>query len=146
MKITITKKQLNKFGGSVEWAVTDEVLNNLDENTLNKYEDAEITGIEVKIFDANKNVIEVLEYEVEKEDVYKEEVIKRTLDVDVDGLKGTVKYTIKEMYDLIHPEGYATIKHRLIDEFTMTWDEIEEEERNEGKSMKEQIFEAYNIA
>lgn len=30
-----------------------------------------------------------------------EQVIKRILDADVDGLKGTVKYSINEMYDVI---------------------------------------------
>lgn len=75
----------------------------------------------------------------------REQIIKRTLDVDVDGLKGIVKYVIKEMYDLIHDEGYATIEHRLIDEFTMTFNEIEEEEKSLGHSIKTEIYEVYGI-
>ncbi|MCM3387308.1 hypothetical protein M3649_04065 [Ureibacillus chungkukjangi] len=74
-----------------------------------------------------------------------ENTIKRTLDVDVDGLNGTVKYTISEMYDLVDEEGYATIEHRLIDEFTMTFSEIKKEEEKQGRSMKEEIYNAYGI-
>ena len=75
-----------------------------------------------------------------------EQIIKRVLDVDVDGLKGTVKYTIKEMYDLVNEEGYGEIKFRLIDEFTMTFNEISEEESEQGHSMKTEIYKVYNIA
>ncbi|WP_405101505.1 hypothetical protein [Oceanobacillus sp. FSL H7-0719] len=75
-----------------------------------------------------------------------EQVIKRVLDVDVDGLKGIVKYTIKEMYDLIDDEGFATIEFRLIDEFTMTFNEISEEEKQQGHSMKEEIYKVYGIS
>jgi len=74
-----------------------------------------------------------------------EQIIKRVLDVDVDGLKGTVKYTIKEMYDLVNEEGYGEIKFRLIDEFTMTFNEISEEESEQGHSMKTEIYKEYGI-
>ena len=74
-----------------------------------------------------------------------EQIIKRVLDVDVDGLKGTVKYTIKEMYDLVDEEGYGEVKFRLIDEFTMTFNEISEEESRQGHSMKTEIYKEYGI-
>lgn len=74
-----------------------------------------------------------------------EKTIKKILDVDVDGLKGIVKYTIKEMYDLIDDEGFATIDFRIIDEFTMTFNEISKEESIQGHSMKTEIYEAYGI-
>ena len=74
-----------------------------------------------------------------------EQTIKRVLDVDVDGLKGIVKYTIKEMYDLIDDEGYGTIEFRLIDEFSMTFREINKEEEIQGHSMKEEIYIVYGI-
>lgn len=74
-----------------------------------------------------------------------EQLIKRILDVDVDGLKGVIKYTINEMYDLIDEEGYGEIKFRLIDEFTMTFNEISEEEKRQGHSMKEEIYKKYGI-
>lgn len=74
-----------------------------------------------------------------------EKTIKRILDVDVDGLKGVVKYTIKEMYDIIDDEGFATIDFRTIDEFAMTFNEISKEESIQGHSMKSEIYEAYGI-
>lgn len=78
-----------------------------------------------------------------------EEKIKRTLDVDVDGLKGIVKYTIKELYNVLKKteDGfeYAELKHKLIDEFTLTWNEIEEEEKQMGHSIKTEIYEVYGI-
>ncbi|KQU12132.1 hypothetical protein ASG46_06225 [Bacillus sp. Leaf49] len=74
-----------------------------------------------------------------------EQVIKRILDADVDGLKGTVKYSINEMYDVIDEEGVGEINFRLIDEFTMTFKEIGEEEERQGHSMKEEIYKAYGI-
>lgn len=74
-----------------------------------------------------------------------EQTIKRVLDVDVDGLKGIVKYTIKEMYDLIDDEGFGTIEFKLMDEFTMTFSEISKEEEIQGHSMKEEIYKEYGI-
>jgi hypothetical protein len=74
-----------------------------------------------------------------------EKTIKKTLDVDVDGLKGTVKYIIKEMYDLIDDEGFGTINFRTIDEFTMSFSEIGKEEENQGHSMKKEIYAVYGI-
>jgi len=53
--------------------------------------------------------------------------IKNTLDVKVDGLRGINHYTVKAMYDKIDDEGFATITHKLVDEWNMTWKEIEEE-------------------
>lgn len=53
------------------------------------------------------------------------EFIKNVLSVDVDGLKGVNHYTIKAQYNAIDEEGFATLNHKLVDEFDMTWDEIE---------------------
>lgn len=74
-----------------------------------------------------------------------EEVIKRILDVDIDGLQGTVKYTIKEMYDVIDIHGFGEIEFRTLDEFTMTFKEIKEEEERLGHSMKTEIYMIYGI-
>jgi hypothetical protein len=75
-----------------------------------------------------------------------EQVIKKVLDVDVDGLRGTVTYKISEMYDVIYEEeGYADIEFRLIDEFTMTFNEISKKEKHQGHSMKEEIYKVYGI-
>ena len=47
------------------------------------------------------------------------------------------------MYDEIQPEGYAIIKFKLIDEFDITWDEIE---ANGGiENVNEKIRKKYNI-
>lgn len=75
-----------------------------------------------------------------------EQTIKRTLDVDVDGLKGLITYTIKEMYDMIDEEGFGEIKFRTIDEFTLTFGEVEAEEVRQGHSMKTEIYREYGIS
>jgi hypothetical protein len=53
--------------------------------------------------------------------------IKNIIEVDVDGLKGINHYTIKAMYNKIDAEGYATLTHKLIDEFDYSWDDIEKD-------------------
>ena len=75
----------------------------------------------------------------------REETIKRILDVDVDGLNGFVTYTIKEMYNLIDEEDFATIEFKTIDEFTMSFSEIKEQEGKQGHSMKTEIYNIYGI-
>ncbi|APT48325.1 hypothetical protein [Bacillus safensis] len=73
------------------------------------------------------------------------EFIKNVLDVDVDAVKGTVKYTISEMYDEIDEEGVAEIKFKLIDEFTMTFNEIKKKEEQQGHSMGHELHKKYGI-
>lgn len=56
--------------------------------------------------------------------------IKNVVSVNVDGLRGVNHYTIKAAYDeIIEDERgkYASYTEKVIDEFDMTWDEIEEE-------------------
>ncbi|MFE5473855.1 hypothetical protein [Bacillus safensis] len=74
------------------------------------------------------------------------EFIKNVLDVDVDAVKGTVKYTISEMYDEIDEEGVAEIKFKLIDEFTMTFNEIKKKEELQGHSMGAELHKKYGIS
>ncbi|MED5094508.1 hypothetical protein [Bacillus safensis] len=71
--------------------------------------------------------------------------IKNVLDVDVDAIQGTVKYTISEMYDEIDEEGVGEIKFKLIDEFTMTFNEIKKKEEQQGHSMGDEIHKKYGI-
>ncbi|MDR7856112.1 hypothetical protein [Tissierella sp.] len=52
--------------------------------------------------------------------------IKNTLDVEVDALKARNRYKVKAMYDIEQEGGYYKIEHRLIEDLTLTWDEIEE--------------------
>jgi hypothetical protein len=69
--------------------------------------------------------------------------IKNIMEVDVDGLKGINHYTIKAQYNKIDNEGYATLTHKLIDEFDYTWDEIE---RDGGIAQVNKDFkETYNL-
>ena len=75
----------------------------------------------------------------------KEEIIKKILDIDVDGLNDFVTYTVKEMYNLIDEEDFATIEFRTIDEFTMSFREIKEQEGKQGHSMKTEIYNLYGI-
>lgn len=53
------------------------------------------------------------------------EFIRNVVDIKIDGLRGVNHYIIKAMYNKIDAEGFATIEHKLIDEFDYTWDEIE---------------------
>jgi|GEM_PF-2183008 len=55
------------------------------------------------------------------------EFIKNVLDINVDSFKQVNTYTIKAMYNDIDEEGYRTIKFKLVDEFSLTWDEIEKD-------------------
>lgn len=54
------------------------------------------------------------------------EFIKNIVSIDVDGLKGINHYKIQAQYNKIDNEGYATLVHKLVDEFDYTWDEIEQ--------------------
>ena len=73
----------------------------------------------------------------------KNKFIKNVLDINNDAIRQIIHFTIKEMYDEIQPEGYAIIKFKLIDEFDITWDEIE---ANGGiENVNEKVRKKYNI-
>ena len=55
------------------------------------------------------------------------EFIKYVLNVEVDGLRGLNHYTIKAMYNQTDKYNFVTIIFKTIDEWKMTWKEIEEE-------------------
>jgi len=55
------------------------------------------------------------------------EFIKNVLSVEVNGLKGVNHYVIKAMYDQIDEDNFATVIYKIVDNFKMTWKEIEEE-------------------
>lgn len=65
------------------------------------------------------------------------------MDVKVDGLRGVNHYTIKQMFDEVNEEGIAIIKHRLIEDITLTWDEIEKE--GGIAEINKQFKECYNV-
>lgn len=52
-------------------------------------------------------------------------LIKRIVDVDVDGLNAVNHYTIRAMYDKVGDDGFADIVFKTIDEFDYTWADIE---------------------
>lgn len=55
------------------------------------------------------------------------EFIKNVLSVNVNGLKGVNRYVIKAMYDEIDEDNFAKTIFKLVDDFELTWKEIEEE-------------------
>ena len=76
-----------------------------------------------------------------------EKHIKYLMEVKVDGLRGINTYTIKEAYDKAEDDGndykYYSYNERVINEFTMTWEEIEKS-GGVGK-VNAQLRERYNI-
>ena len=73
----------------------------------------------------------------------KEIFIKNILDVDVDGLRQRNRYVVRAMYDVKQPDGYYKLVQRVIEDVTMTWDEIEEE--GGVAEVNKQLRECYNV-
>lgn len=57
----------------------------------------------------------------------KREFIKNVVDVDVDGLKQVNHYRVKAMYNVFGDDDVASISFVPLDEFDLTWKEIESE-------------------
>lgn len=53
--------------------------------------------------------------------------IKNVLDIEVNGFTGAIRYVVREMYDLIHEDGFVSIEQKVIEDVTMTREEIKEE-------------------
>lgn len=51
--------------------------------------------------------------------------IRNIVNVYVDGLKCVNHYKIQAMYNKLCPDGHCDLFFKTIDEFDMTWDEIE---------------------
>lgn len=66
---------------------------------------------------------------IRKRDVNKMEkqFIKNVLDIEVNGFTGAIRYVVREMYDLIHEDGFESIEQKVIEDVTMTREEIKEE-------------------
>lgn len=73
----------------------------------------------------------------------KEIFIRNVLNVDVDGLRHRNRYVVKAMYDVEQPDGYYKLVQRVIEDVTMTWDEIEEE--GGVAEVNKQLRECYNV-
>jgi hypothetical protein len=71
------------------------------------------------------------------------EFVKNVLSVDVDGSRGINHYVIKAQYDAIDEDGFADIVYKIVDDFTMTWKEIEEE--GGISAINKDLKECYNV-
>lgn len=71
------------------------------------------------------------------------EFIKNVLNIDVDGLRGINHYVIKAMYDKIDEDNFATTVFKLIDEFDLSWKEIEE--KGGIEEINKQLKERYGV-
>lgn len=70
-------------------------------------------------------------------------LIRHALDVDVDGLRGMTRYTVKAMYDVPGDDGFASIEFEEVEAFTLTWEEIER--RGGPASVAKGLREKYGI-
>lgn len=73
--------------------------------------------------------------------------LENTLDIDNDGLKHVITYRVSALYDVkqIAPDGYEyyTLKMRTIEEFSLTWEEIEKQGFHHD--ITNRLNEKYNI-
>lgn len=54
----------------------------------------------------------------------KKEFIKNVLDIEVNGFTGSVRYVVREMNNIIHDDGVATIEQRVVEDVTMSREDI----------------------
>lgn len=74
----------------------------------------------------------------------KREFIGNTVNVDVDGLKGINRYKVKACYEVTYRDErgeFAKTEFKDVDNFSLTWREIEEDEGISQVSMD--LAEAY---
>ncbi|KTS84462.1 hypothetical protein NS115_03795 [Paenibacillus jamilae] len=72
--------------------------------------------------------------------------IKNVLNVDVDGLKHKNRYVVRAMYNVRQEDEsgvWYKIVQRVIEDLTLTWDEIEEE--GGVCEINKQLKECYNV-
>lgn len=53
--------------------------------------------------------------------------IKNVLDIEVNGFTGAIRYVVREMFDVIDKDGFGIIEQKVIEDVTMTREEIKEE-------------------
>ena len=68
--------------------------------------------------------------------------IKNVLDVEVNGFTGSVRYIVREMNDVIDDDNVATIEQKIVEDVTMTRQQI----KNEGghQEIINQLKECYS--
>lgn len=52
--------------------------------------------------------------------------VRNCVSVDVDGLRGRNRYTVKAMYDEVDEDGFADVVYEDVCEFSLTWEEVRE--------------------
>ncbi|MHA6530158.1 hypothetical protein [Paenibacillus sp. BAC0078] len=72
-----------------------------------------------------------------------EHFIRNILDVEVDGLRHRNRYIVRAMVDVIQADGFAKMEQKVIEDVTLTWDEIEKE--GGVSEVKKQFKERYNL-
>lgn len=53
--------------------------------------------------------------------------IKNVLDIEVNGFTGAIRYVVRKMFNVIDKEGFGNIEQKVIEDVTMTREEIKEE-------------------
>lgn len=53
--------------------------------------------------------------------------IKNILEIDIDSINQTNRYIVRSVYDVVDNEGFADIEQKVIEDLTMTWQDIKEE-------------------
>lgn len=67
--------------------------------------------------------------------------IKNVLEIEINGFTGSIRYVVKEMNDIIHDDGFASVEQKTIEDVTMSRNDI----KNEGghKEIINQLKELY---
>nr|WP_288625564.1 hypothetical protein [uncultured Roseburia sp.] len=71
----------------------------------------------------------------------RKEFIKNVLDVEVNGFAYTIRYIVRTMYNVIDDYGFTTIEQKIIEDVTLSDEEIEEESR--ASKVLEDLKECY---
>lgn len=72
-----------------------------------------------------------------------EHFIRNILDCEVDGLRHKNRYIIRAMLDVEQEDGTYELEQRVIEDVTITWDEIEE--KGGLSEVNKQFKEHYNL-
>lgn len=70
--------------------------------------------------------------------------LRNILSVDNDGLGHVITYEVREMYDLVGDDGFATTKSDLLERFRITWDELDGSGRTMA-SIRNDLVKKYDI-
>lgn len=71
------------------------------------------------------------------------EFIRHKLNVEADGLRHMNHYIVYAMYNRIHDEGWADVKSKVVEKFSISWDEMEK--RGCPDVISKELRKKYNI-